>query len=68
MPRIKSGDMASAAFILVIVFPIVLVFVVNATICFVLVFRDWHGNAMRSLMLRLIDGSAERKATNDRAS
>ena len=68
MPRITSGDTANAALILAIVFPIVLVFVTNATICFVLVFRDWHGNAMRSLMLRLIDGPAERKATNDRAS
>ena len=62
MPQVQSEDTASGAFMLAIMFPVVLVFAGTAAMCLGLVCRDWHGNTTRSLLLRLVDGSAERKA------
>jgi hypothetical protein len=68
IPRIQSTDSASGGVMMAIIFPIILVFVGTATICFTLVIRDWHGNATRSLLLKLIDAETEQDRANDKAA
>jgi cytochrome bd-type quinol oxidase subunit 2 len=68
VPRVQGADAASGALILAILFPMILVFVGCATTCFVLVFRDWHGNPTRSLLLKLIDASTDPQTTEHPAA
>jgi hypothetical protein len=66
LPRIQSEkDMASAALALALAFPGILIFAGSATMCLVLVIRDWHGNTTRALLLRLVDESTTRTPNDE---
>ena len=69
LPRVQSEKhMASAAMVAAVTFPAVLVFASAATMCLTLVFRDWHGNTTRILLLRLVDESSKRKVLDEHAA
>ena len=69
LPHVQSEkDMASAALMLAITFPGILIFAGSATVCLALAVRDWHGNTTRMLLLRLVDESAKRSAKDEHAA
>ena len=51
-----------------IFFPKCLVQLAIATWAFAKAFTDWHGNANRMLLLRLLDAQQNQKTTNDKAA
>ena len=59
----KAFEPAETALIFSVLWPKILLMLVSAGVCFGLTIRDWHGNANRMLLLRLLD--AQQKGRND---
>lgn len=58
-----GNDPASAAFVLAIAFPGLLIFACSAAFCLYLALRNWGGNTIQTLLLRIVDDSTKPTAT-----
>src|SRR5512133_3530111 len=63
---VQSEETAKAALSVALAFPTELVSLGIGTQCFIMAIRDWHGNATRSLLLRLIDAADDEQNRKER--